>query len=251
MGATIACLTPSDTFEYTRIFEEIFRDRVDEDVTLEGFKPHHGEMPDDYTYDGVVITGSGFHVYEEVGAQGDEDMWQDRMDSYVQDALEQDIPVFGGCYGHQSLANLLGGTVESLADSDRYPADDECIADREMGYRTIHVTADGRESDMFDGIGEEFVSFQSHQDYVADLPDDAELLAENEYGVQAFQSTEYPAYGVQFHPEYDLKMAQDLLDSKDLDQETYDTIAETLTEENEQAASKSRIVFDNYLKHVL
>ncbi len=244
----IACLEPSDMYDYTQKFGDIIDDRVDEPIEMDGHEPHHGELPDNYDYDGILVSGSGAHVYEE-------DQWEQELEQYLDGALDQDIPVLGVCFGHQVAANVLGGTVEALADTaalpdDAYGSDDELLQDREMGYHTVSLTAGGRDSDLFDGMDEEFVAFASHLDYVADLPDDSTVLAENAYGIQAFKSTEHPAYGVQFHPEYDLDMAEALLENKELDDDAYETIAATLTEQNAAAAMESRTVFENFVEQL-
>lgn len=249
MTVDVACIAPSDTFDYTQIFEDHFQERVSEDITLTGYKPHHGELPEEYDFDAVLVTGSGYHVY-------DHQDWEQETEDYLQEMLDRDVPVLGVCYGHQILA-------ESLVNKEKHATDgaynavkpltdnEDAPHDREMGYREVHVTEDGQESDLFDGIDDTFVTFESHMDYVDTLPDHTLVLAENEYGVQAFESSKYPAFGVQFHPEYDLDMANQLLDGKDVDQDTYEDIKATLTAEREQAAKESRKVFDNFLKPLL
>lgn len=236
----IACLTPSDTFDYTQIFENLFRERTGRDIELDGYKPHRGELPDTYDFDAVLVTGSGYHVYDHQG-------WEQETEQYLVQALEQEIPVLGVCYGHQIIAETLGGTVEALADTEQVPFGEALSSDREMGYRAVTRTATGNKSTLLEGTDDQIIAFQSHQDYVAELPPNTEPLAANEYGVQAIKSTEHPAYGVQFHPEYDRDMAEELLDNKDLSDDEYEQIVETLTAENERAALNSRAVFDNFL----
>lgn len=247
----IACIQPSDRFPYSQIFEDIFNDRNDADIRMDLYKPHRGDFPEDYRlptdteYDGVLVTGSGEHLYDDSGehvSNGDQEDWNKETQQYVAQALQEDIPVIGVCYGHQLVADTLadgpvGETVEPMTE-------------REMGFNTIELTAEGDDHPLMDGLDQEFTSFTSHLDYVPELPENTAALAENEYSNHAFAAEDTPAYGVQFHPEYDREMAEKLLESKDLDPESdkYSDIVETLTDENAAAAEGSRRVFDNFLE---
>ncbi|MDY6778226.1 MAG: type 1 glutamine amidotransferase, partial [Candidatus Nanohaloarchaea archaeon] len=198
------------------------------EVVFDAYRPHRGEIPDDVACDAVVVTGSEFHVY-------DDREWLSSLSFYVRSALKHEIPVLGICFGHQVLADTLGGTVERREE-------------REMGFREIECVED---SPLLEGVPDRFVSFTSHQDHVESLPDESELLARNDAGIQAFRSRIFPAYGIQFHPEYDLDMASTLLERKDLDDDQEQEIRSTLTEENMEAALGSRRVLDNFFTRIV
>lgn len=223
----VACLCPSDFFDYGMVFAGILQDRAEQVVETETYTPHHGDLPATQDFDAVIVSGSKYHVY-------DRQDWVDRTQAYLERVLAEDVPVLGVCYGHQLLGDMLGGTVGSM---DR----------REMGYRAVRLTPEGKKHPLFAGIPEVFTVFQSHLDAVTDLPPEAALLAENERGVQAF-SHPRGAYGVQFHPEYDLAMAERLLADKEMPAEERAAVAETLTAENEAKAEVARQVFDNVLR---
>lgn len=259
----LACLCPSDLFEYGAVFTDILRDRVDTPIEAETWKPHHGDLPPGLDFDAVIVSGSKHHVY-------DRQDWVGKTQDYLDTALDADIPVLGVCYGHQLLADLLGGTVDAMANSTnaerslgrstshrpegRSSSTDagpsvrrEASARREMGYRAVRLTPDGERHPLFAGMPEVFTTFQSHLDTVTALPPDAAVLAENDHGIQAFGHPR-GAYGVQFHPEYSLGMAETLLAEKDMSDEQRDQIAATLTEENAAAAETARRVFDNLVR---
>lgn len=234
----VTCLAPSDDLDYAPVFTQVLDNAIDTVLTVDTFYPQNSDLPDDHDTDRIIITGSEFHVY-------DREDWVDRTQEYVLDALKQNIPVLGVCYGHQLLADALGGTVEQLHCPGQEP-----LTDREMGYNTISLTAAGRDSPLFHDFPDRFCSFTSHMDYVSSLPSDAVPLAQNPYGNHGFQSTACPAYGIQFHPEYDLALAQQLLDEKDLTREQRAAIEDTLTAENEQKAEQTRAVFTNFLTRI-
>jgi GMP synthase (glutamine-hydrolysing) len=83
---------------------------------------------------------------------------------------------------------------------------------------------------------------------VVALPPDATLLASNETGVQAFRRGS--AYAVQFHPEYDLRTAKAMINSKDLPESDIQAALDTCTEANVAAAQPPKQIFDNFLRHV-
>ncbi len=226
----VACLCPTDTFEYGSLIEDIVRVRTGEDVEFVSFRTHRDEIPGSLDWDAVVVTGSEYHVY-------DRQRWVEASELFLRFALESEIPVLGICYGHQLLADTLGGVVAEMDE-------------REMGYREVAVTDRGRACGLFDGLDERFVSFSSHLDHVRELPEGADVLAENDYGVQAFRSGRFPAWGIQFHPEYSREMAEELLSNKDMSKDEREAVRSTFTDENVVAAERSRAVFDAFFDRV-
>ncbi|MDY6770846.1 MAG: gamma-glutamyl-gamma-aminobutyrate hydrolase family protein [Candidatus Nanohaloarchaea archaeon] len=222
----VACLCPTDTFDYSGIIEGIVRDRTPFDASFSRFKPHDGGIPERLGWDAVVVTGSEHHVY-------DEQRWVKESRTFLRAVLRSEIPVLGICYGHQLLADTLGGAAEEMAE-------------REMGYRQATLTDAGRDHPLFDGVDARFTSFFSHLDRVAEPPEDAVVLAENGYGIQAFAVDALDAYGIQFHPEYSREMAEELLREKEMDAAAKEAVRATFTDDNVAAARESRRVFDNF-----
>lgn len=195
------------------------------DGSLAEYYVTDGEVPDDYAFDAVVVSGSRSSVY------WDEE-WIDATRSWVGEAVDRGIPHLGICWGHQLLASVLGGTVEAMGAY-------------EVGYSEITRTADTR---LFDGVPETFTSFTSHSDAVTELPSGATALAENHYSVHGFRKDR--VFGVQFHPEFDPKTARDLVHRKDLSQDRLESVLAEITAENYREACESKLVFDNYLAFV-
>ncbi|MBM6579230.1 glutamine-hydrolyzing GMP synthase [Microvirga sp. BT689] len=106
-----------------------------------------------------------------------------------QELFDTDLPVFGICYGQQTMAAQLGGEVEGGHHS-------------EFGRAEIEVLS---ESPLFQGVwqvGKKYPVWMSHGDRVTKLPEGFEVLAASENAPFAVVADEeHKFYGVQFHPE--------------------------------------------------
>ncbi|WP_254766243.1 type 1 glutamine amidotransferase [Salinilacihabitans rarus] len=195
------------------------------DASLAEFDVTSGHLPDGFAFDAAVVTGSRSSVYWD-------EPWIPRTKAWVAEAVDRGLPFLGICWGHQLLADVLGGTVE---DMGAY----------EVGYSAIEHTGESR---LFAGIDREFTAFTSHSDAVSALPPGAEPLAENEYSNHGFRKDR--VFGVQFHPEYDPKTARDLVHEKELSDERRESVLAEITDENYAAACEAKLVFDNFVAYV-
>ncbi len=99
------------------------------------------------------------------------------------------VPLLGICYGCQLLAHRLGGEV-TPAQSDTA---------REYGKTETEFLAD---SVLFHGLPEKSVTWMSHGDYMARIPDGFRVIARSAACPNAAIADETRRfYGVQFHPE--------------------------------------------------
>lgn len=195
------------------------------DAELVEFDVTSGELPETFDFDGAVVTGSRSSVYWD-------EPWIDPLKEWIAEAVDHGLPFLGVCYGHQLLADVLGGTVEGMGSY-------------EIGYNEIRRTG---ESPLFEGIDERFLAFTTHSDAVTALPPGAEALAENEYSNHGFRKDR--VFGVQFHPEYDLETAESLTRRKPITEERRRRVLEGITEENYDAACQAKLVFENFLEYV-
>jgi GMP synthase (glutamine-hydrolysing) len=140
-------------------------------------------------YDGVAITGSGLHVYEQSPAVTNQI-------ELARAVLKAGTPVFGSCWGLQVLTVAAGGAVRKNPKG------------REIGFgRRMKLTEPGRKHPMYVGKPEVFNAPTVHLDEVEAVAPGTTVLATNE--VSDVQSAEIRvngavAWGVQYHPEYAL-----------------------------------------------
>jgi len=203
-----------------------FRRELDADLVE--FDAANGELPASTAgYDAIVITGSRASVYWD-------ETWIDPLIEFIATAVDDGLPALGVCYGHQALAEALGGQVAGMDDF-------------ELGYNEIERVGD---DELFAGIDERFTVFTSHGDTVVDLPPGAELLARNDHGVHAFRKGH--AWGVQFHPEYDMQTAREIAEDKRerVGDAQVDAVLESITSDNYEAACEAKGLFENFTQYV-
>ena len=216
----IALLNASFAASTTRNF------RRELDGSIAEFDVTQDQLPGDVSFDGMIVTGSRASVYWD-------EPWIDRTKETVEAFIEAGVPTLGICWGHQLLADVLGGAV---VDMGTY----------EIGYREIVRRG---EDDLLAGLDERFVAFTTHSDEVVELPPGTRLIADNDVSIQGF--TGDGVWGVQFHPEYDMETAREVtLEKDDLDEARKQRALESITEENYRKAGQAKQVFDNFLQLV-
>lgn len=217
----IALINASFETEDTR---RNFRREVDASVVE--YVATTGDLPNTVDIDGAIVTGSKASVYWD-------EPWIELTRAWVQGAVDAGLPILGVCWGHQLLADALGGEVRDMGEY-------------EIGYRTVTHTDS---SELFDGIDPSFTAFQTHSDEVVVLPPGTEQVAESDVSIQAFAGEHI--WGVQFHPEYDMHTARMVTEAKeDIDPARQADALESITPDNVRAAGQSKLVLDNFVSTI-
>lgn len=150
------------------------------------------ELPDPEglaSYDGVVLTGSGLHVYRIEPAVT-------RQVELMRAVYASGVPAFGSCWGLQVATVAAGGAVGANP------------LGREVGFaRKLAPTEAGRSHPLLAGRPAVFDAPAVHLDAVSALSPGCTVLAANRLaGVQAagIRQADGVFWGVQYHPEFDL-----------------------------------------------
>jgi len=153
----------------------------------------NGEIPQDpAAADLWLITGSKFGVYE-----GHD--WIAPAEAFIRACRDAGVAMVGICFGHQLIAQALGGRVEKSG--------------RGWGLG-VHRYGPVNWPDAL-GQAPETIAIQAyHQDQVIAPPEAAETIAASDFCPYA--ALWYPGFAltVQGHPEFDKPYVQDLLEAR-------------------------------------
>jgi GMP synthase (glutamine-hydrolysing) len=144
---------------------------------------------------GIVVTGSSALVSER-------EPWSERTAEWLARAVEADVPILGICYGHQLLAHALGGAVGANPRG------------REICTVQVRVLAAGRTDPLLGTLGDEAPAHATHVESVLALPPGAVRLAESDLDPVQAARFGARAWGVQFHPEFDVDAIRAYLASR-------------------------------------
>lgn len=165
--------------QYPTMFERMFDGHG---FSFEVFMVIDNVMPPSvHACDGWLITGSAHGAYDDLA-------WIPRLEQFIRDAYKADVPVAGICFGHQIMAQALGGRVEKYTG----------------GWGAGHMRykmADGRE----------FGVNAMHQDQVVVRPPEAEVICTSDFCENAGLAYKGKAISFQPHPEFDDHFMDDLL----------------------------------------
>lgn len=130
--------------------------------------------------DGWLVTGSKHGAYE------DHD-WIPPLEDLLRAAYAKSVPIIGICFGHQVLAQALGGKVVKFDGGWSVGATEYQMADKSV---TLNAW---------------------HQDQVTVLPKDATVIGHTDFCKNAFLSYGDRALTFQPHPEFEAGFIGDLM----------------------------------------
>ena len=163
-----------------------------EQIQFEGFAVTAGNFPESpEVCDAYVITGSPKGTYEE-------DAWIGELMEFIRASYAAGKKLIGICFGHQILAQALGGHSEK---SEKGVG---------LGLKTFTVETTHDKPWLNDNVDTCSLYF-AHQDQVTKLPPGAELLGGNEFCPNAFYTIEDQVLGIQGHPEFTRQIMDDIL----------------------------------------
>lgn len=151
------------------------------------------EFPaDPAAYHGYIITGSAAGVYEDHA-------WLEPTRAFIRAALAAERRLLGVCFGHQLLAQVLGGEVIK--------------SERGWGIGR-HTYALHGQLPWMDPPLREISLLACHQDQVVALPPGAELLASSTFCPYAMFALGDNVLTVQAHPEFSVDYASALYEHR-------------------------------------
>jgi GMP synthase-like glutamine amidotransferase len=178
---------PGDLAQRFGDYPTMFEEMLGPGFEVQRFDVAVGEFPDPVAHDAVLITGSPAGVYE------DHD-WLPGLFDFIRAA--NDSKMVGVCFGHQAMAEALGGHVEK--------------SDKGWGAG-LHRYTITRPEPWLDGA-REIAAPASHQDQVVAQPPNTEITVSSDFTPYAGLAwTDRPAISFQFHPEFSPAFAKALI----------------------------------------
>ena len=133
--------------------------------------------------DGWLITGSKHGAYEDLP-------FIPPLEDFIREAYAAHVPVVGICFGHQIIAQALGGKVEKFSGGWA------------VGPTTYHMG------------GRDLSLNAWHQDQITELPEGAEVIGGNDFCRNAALAYDDRILTVQPHPEFTAEMIRMLIEQR-------------------------------------
>ena len=151
------------------------------------------EFPKDHLEcDGWIVTGSPHGVYEDHS-------WIPTVTQLINNVYEANLPIFGVCFGHQLIAQALGGYVEKS----------------EKGWGLgLHTYQVNNKPDYMSNLSEEVTLNICHQDQVLRPPQGATVYAKSEFCENAGFYIKDKVLTMQAHPEFLVDFTKALLTAR-------------------------------------
>ena len=151
------------------------------------------EFPKDHLEcDGWIVTGSPHGVYEDHS-------WIPTVTQLINNVYKANLPIFGVCFGHQLIAQALGGYVEKS----------------EKGWGLgLHTYQVNNKPNYMSNLSEEVTLNICHQDQVLRPPQGATVYAKSEFCENAGFYIKDKVLTMQAHPEFLVDFTKALLTAR-------------------------------------
>lgn len=165
---------------YRDMFQRLLHS-VDDQHTFKPYSVTHGEYPDNINEcDAYLITGSKASAYEDI-------TWITQLKDYIKVLVGQRKKLVGICFGHQIIAEALGGRVQKNQSGWG------------VGLMSSNVL---RAKPWMKPAQEHYLLLVSHQDQVTKLPTNAESISSNAFCPNSSYQIGKHVLTFQGHPEF-------------------------------------------------
>jgi len=172
-----------------------FFDRSGSKVETTTFDCISGKLPTDKktldSFDGFVITGSKYSVYEPLP-------WIQNLLQLIRNFDQDRRKLFGVCFGHQAVAQALGGKVEKI----RWNLSHEVLKTQESFQKQQNFPK------------KELSVLCIHRDHVTKVPPNFQVWSTNDRCTVQGLIKDDLTFTIQSHPEFRSEVLRELLETK-------------------------------------
>ena len=210
--------------QYPKMFKSLLK-KIDQEITFSEFDVMHGEYPKDLmAFDLYIITGSKADAYTDIP-------WINDLKTFINKLNDHKKKLLGVCFGHQIIAEALGGKVTKAKSGWHVGVDKlELLDSSLMDQKTLDL-------------------IYSHQDQVVEIPPSAKLIGTcGSNCPNAAFSIGNHIVALQGHIEFSKSFAKALLDMRKeiLGIEKYTNAINSLAKETDEVLLTQAVV--NYLR---
>lgn len=161
---------------------------------IRAIRVYEGEpLPDPADIRAAIITGA-------IDMVTDPKPWIRDLAEWTRQAVAEEVPLLGVCFGHQLLAHAMGGEVGENPNGPMF------------GPVRVERHPSGRKDPLFGVLPDSTTMHVFHYQSVLRMPESAQLLASAAHDPHYAARYGPAAWGVQFHPEFDRQIMEGCYD---------------------------------------
>jgi GMP synthase (glutamine-hydrolysing) len=153
------------------------------------------ELPDPAKCEAVVVTGSAALVTDHAS-------WSVQTGEWMKRVFEAEKPMLAVCYGHQLLAEVMGGRVATNPNG------------REIGTIQVELNEEGKEDALLGVFGPVLAVQSTHIESVVELPPGAVRLGTTPLDPNQIYRLGPKTWATQFHPEFKAEVIRSYIEAR-------------------------------------